>query len=314
MDNNLIVSVSPHYHKQGATTQRVMRDVLIALIPALIASVIIFGFRSLLLVAVSAANCVLLEFVWNKLFKKEQTIADLSAVVTGVLIAYNVPVTMPIWQLLIGDFIAVIIVKMLFGGIGCNFVNPALVGRLAMMLSFTESMTDYLHTAAAPSVDLLTGATPLAVVKELDMGSFMTLFLGTHGGVIGETCALALLLGGVYLVVRGVIKVTIPVCFIASTFVFTFLFNGFDATAAFLSLFSGGLMLGAIFMATDYVTSPLTTKGRVIFALGCGFLTSAIRIFANSAEGVSFAVLLMNLLVPYINEGCRTKPVGGVKA
>ena len=261
MNNGLIVSVSPHYHKQGATTQRVMRDVLIALIPALIASVIIFGFRSLLLVAVSAANCVLLEFVWNKLFKKEQTIADLSAVVTGVLIAYNVPVTMPIWQLLIGDFIAVIIVKMLFGGLGCNFVNPALVGRLAMMLSFTESMTDYLHTVTAPGVDLLAGATPLAA-SGLDMSSFMTLFLGNHGGVLGETCALALLIGGVYLVVRGVIKVTIPVCFIAGTFVFTVLFNGFDVTGAFLSLFSGGLLLGAFFMATDYVTSPLTTKGR----------------------------------------------------
>ena len=250
MNSSLIVSVSPHYHKQGATTRRVMGDVLIALIPALIASVIIFGFRSLLLVAISAANCVLLEFVWNKLFKKEQTVADLSAVVTGVLIAYNVPVTMPIWQLLIGDFIAVIIVKMLFGGLGCNFVNPALVGRLAMMLSFTESMTDYLHTVTAPGVDLLAGATPLAA-NGLDMSSFMTLFLGNHGGVLGETCALALLIGGVYLVVRGVIKVTIPVCFIASTFVFTFLFNGFDATTAFLTLFSGGLMLGAIFMATD---------------------------------------------------------------
>jgi len=147
--------------------------------------------------------------LWNKLFKKEQTIADLSAVVTGVLIAYNVPVTMPIWQLLIGDFIAVIIVKMLFGGLGCNFVNPALVGRLAMMLSFTESMTDYLHTVNAPGVDLLAGATPLAATG-LDMSSFMTLFLGNHGGVLGETCALALLIGGVYLVVRGVIKVTIP--------------------------------------------------------------------------------------------------------
>ena len=182
-----------------------------------------------------------------------------------------------------------------------------------MMLSFTESMTDYLHTVTAPGVDLLASATPLAA-SGLDMSSFMTLFLGNHGGVLGETCALALLIGGVYLVVRGVIKVTIPVCFIAGTFVFTVLFNGFDVTGAFLSLFSGGLMLGAIFMATDYVTSPLTTKGRVIFALGCGFLTSAIRVFANSAEGVSFAVLLMNLLVPYINEGCRTKPVGGVKA
>ena len=315
MNNNLIVSVSPHYHKEGATTQRIMADVLIALIPALIAAVIIFGIRSLLLVVISAANCVLLEYLWNKLFKKEQTICDLSAVVTGVLIAYNVPVSMPIWQLLIGDFIAIVIVKMLFGGIGCNFVNPALVGRLSMMLSFTESMTDYVPASlGAKSIDLLSSATPLAVIDKLDMSSFMTLFLGYHGGVIGETCALALLIGGIYLVVRGVIKVTIPVCYIASTFVFSFLFNGFNFTAALLSVFSGGLMLGAIFMATDYVTSPLTTKGRVIFGIGCGFVTVAIRLFANSAEGVSYAILLMNLLVPYINEGCRTKPVGGVKA
>jgi Na+-translocating ferredoxin:NAD+ oxidoreductase subunit D len=317
MNHDLIVSVSPHYHKKGATTQRIMLDVLIALVPALIASILIFGVRSLLLVAVSAANCMLLEFLWNKLFKKEQTISDLSAVVTGVLIAYNVPVSMPIWQLLIGDFIAIIIVKMLFGGLGCNFVNPALVGRLSMMLSFTESMTDYLSSAdvvSAATVDALSSATPLSVIDEIGMGSFETLLFGTHGGVLGETCAIALILGGIYLVVRGVIKITIPVCFIGSTFVFTFLFNGFNATSAFLSLFAGGLMLGSIFMATDYVTSPLTTKGRVIFAVGCGFFTSAIRVFANSAEGVSYAILLMNLLVSYINEGCRTKPVGGAKA
>ena len=312
MNSSLIVSVSPHYHKQGATTRRVMGDVLIALIPALIASVIIFGFRSLLLVAISAANCVLLEFVWNKLFKKEQTVADLSAVVTGVLIAYNVPVTMPIWQLLIGNFIAVIIVKMLFGGLGCNFVNPALVGRLAMMLSFTESMTDYLHTVTAPGVDLLAGATPLAA-NGLDMSSFMTLFLGNHGGVLGETCALALLIGGVYLVVRGVIKVTIPVCFIASTFVFTFLFNGFDATTAFLNLFSGGLMLGAIFMATDYVTSPFTLNGKLIYGLCLGIVTFAIRQWGSYAEGVSFALLFMNLWVPFINDWTRQTPYGYVK-
>ena len=307
MNNGLIVSVSPHYHKQGATTQRVMRDVLIALIPALIASVIIFGFRSLLLVAVSAANCVLLEFVWNKLFK--QTIADLSAVVTGVLIAYNVPVTMPIWQLLIGDFIAVIIVKMLFGGLGCNFVNPALVGRLAMMLSFTESMTDYLHTVTEPGVDLLAGATPLAA-SGLDMSSFMTLFLGNHGGVLGETCALALLIGGVYLVVRGVIKVTIPVCFIAGTFVFTVLFNGFDVTGAFLSLFSGGLMLGAIFMATDYVTSPVTPKGQIVFGVGCGLLTVFIRYFGGLPEGVSYSILIMNTLVWAIDKKTHPRKFG----
>lgn len=312
MENGLLVSVSPHYHKKGASTQRVMLDVLIALVPALIASVIIFGVRSLMVVGVSAVNCVLLETVWNKLMKKKDTYADLSAVVTGVLIAFNVPVSMPLWQLLIGDFIAIIIVKMLFGGLGCNFVNPALVGRVAMMLSFTSSMTAYATNVA--KVDLIATATPLAVADKLGLEHLGTLLLGQHGGMLGETCALALLLGGVYLCVRGVIKPTIPLIYMGSVFCFTFLFNGFNAVSALLGVFSGGLMLGAIFMATDYVTSPMTGKGRVIFALGCGFLTTCIRLFASSAEGVSFAILLMNLLVPYINDGTRTKPLGGVKA
>ena len=312
--NNLIVSVSPHFHKKSATTRRIMGDVCIALMPALIASCVIFGLRSLLLVAVSAANCVLLEWLWTKLMKKTQTVGDLSAVVTGILIAFNVPSSMPVWQLLVGDFIAIVIVKMLFGGIGCNFANPAIVGRISMMLSFTTSMTTYGCEVA--KVDVLSSATPLAALEtgSLGMNNFMTLFLGQHGGVLGETCALALLLGGIYLVVRGVIKPTIPVTFLASAFVFTALFTGFDFNRAFMSLFAGGLMLGAIFMATDYVTSPMTGKGQLIFGIGCGFLTAAIRIFANSAEGVSFAILLMNLLVPYINSASVTKPVGGVKA
>ena len=312
MNNDLIVSVSPHYHKQGATTQRVMLDVLIALVPALLAGCVIFGMRSLVVVAVSAANCVLLETIWNRLMKKTDTVADLSAVVTGVLIAFNVPASMPIWQLLIGDFIAIVIVKMLFGGLGCNFVNPALVGRVCMMLSFTSSMTAYGTSVA--KVDVLSSATPLSAMSSLHLKDLGTLLLGQHGGMLGETCAVALILGGVYLVVRGVIKPTIPLCFAGSVFIFTFLFNGFNFEAALLSVFSGGLMLGAIFMATDYVTSPMTGKGRVIFAVGCGFLTTCIRLFASSAEGVSFAILLMNLLVPYINEGTRTKPLGGVDA
>lgn len=310
MNENLIVSVSPHYHKENATTQRVMLDVLIALCPALIAGCIIFGLRSLLLVAISAANCVLLETVWNRLMKKKDTYMDLSAVVTGVLIAFNVPVGMPIWQLLIGDFIAIIIVKMLFGGLGCNFVNPALVGRVCMMLSFTTSMTAYSTNVA--KIDALSSATPLAAMENLHIGDIGQLLLGQHGGMIGETCAIALIIGCVYMCVRGVIKPTIPAVYVCTVFVFTFLFNGFNAEAALLSLFSGGLMLGAIFMATDYVTSPMTGKGRVIFAVGCGFLTTAIRQFASAAEGVSFAILLMNLVVPYINDGTRTKPLGGV--
>ena len=316
MNNDLLVSVSPHYHKAGSSTQRIMLDVLIALCPALVASVLIFGFRSLVLVLVSAANCVLLEWLWNKLMKKNDTTADLSAVVTGVLLAYNVPATMPIWQLMVGDFIAIIIVKMLFGGIGCNFVNPALVGRVSMMVSFTSSMTDYGTRVA--NIDVLSSATPLAVMTEnagaLKLADFMTLFLGRHGGVLGETCALALIIGGVYLCIRGVIKPIIPGWYIGSVLVFTAVFSGFDITRAVLSVFSGGLMLGAIFMATDYVTSPLTDKGKLIYAVGCGFLTTAIRLFANSAEGVSFAILLMNLMVPYINGWSKTKPVGGVDA
>ena len=302
--NNLIVSVSPHYHSKNSTT-RIMLDVIIALIPALIASCLIFGMRSLMVVAISVAACVAFEYAWCKLMKKEVTTGDLSAVVTGILLAYNVPASMPIWQLLVGAFIAIVVVKMLFGGIGCNFVNPALVGRVSMTLSFTASMTNY-NTHVG--VDVLSSATPLAVMDQLHMSDFMTLFLGQHGGVLGETCALALLLGGIYLCVRGVIKPTIPVCFIGSTLVFTWIFGGANPV---LSVFSGGLMLGSIFMATDYVTSPITCKGRVIFGIGCGFLAAAMRVFASSAEGVSFAILLMNLLVPYINGGTKTKPVGG---
>ena len=312
MNNDLIVSVSPHYHKKGATTQRIMLDVLIALAPALIAGCVIFGMRSLLLTVVSAANCVLLESIWNRLMKKDDTVSDLSAVVTGVLIAFNVPAGMPVWQLLVGDFIAIIIVKMLFGGLGCNFVNPALVGRVTMMLSFTSGMTAYATNVA--KIDALSSATPLSAMSSLHLSDLGTLLLGQHGGMLGETCAIALIAGGVYLVVRDVIKPTIPLCFAGSVFVFTFLFSGFSFETAVLSVFSGGLMLGAIFMATDYVTSPMTGKGRVIFAVGCGFLTTCIRLFASSAEGVSFAILLMNLLVPYINDGTRTKPLGGVDA
>ena len=306
MNNKLVVSVSPHYHSSNST-QKVMLDVLIALAPALIASAVIFGFRAVLLTAVSAANCVFLEWLWNKLFKIPQTISDLSAVVTGVLIAYNVPVGMPIWQLLVGDFIAIIIVKMLFGGLGCNFVNPALVGRVSMMFSFASSMTNYATDVA--KIDVLSSATPLSAMGSLSMDNFMTLFLGQHGGVLGETCSLALLLGGIYLIAKKVIKIWIPLCYIGSVLVFTALFGGSNPV---LSIFAGGLFLGAFFMATDYVTSPMTTKGQIIYALGCGFITVAIRLFANSAEGVSFAILLMNLLVPYINGWSESKPLGGI--
>lgn len=309
--NTMYVSVSPHLRSER-NTQKIMLDVLIALVPALIASVILFGFRALLLVCVSAAACVLCEFIWEKCMKMEITVGDLSAVVTGVLLAYNVPVDMPLWQLIVGDIAAIIGVKMLFGGLGCNFMNPALVGRIVIMFSFTTPMTTYAVPKVAGSivsgVDAVTTATPLAMLDQLDWSNFTQLLLGMHGGVIGEVCVLALLLGGIYLVIRKVIKPIIPLCYMASLVLFSWLFGG---TQPVLSLFTGGVMLGSIFMATDYVTSPITNKGKIVFGIGCGFITAAIRVFGNYAEGVTFAILLLNILVPYINDLTMNKPLGG---
>ncbi len=304
--SELYVSSSPHI-RSGRTTQKIMLDVIIALMPALIASVLIFGPRTLLLTAVSAAACVACEALWEKLMKKPCTVSDLSATVTGILIAFNVPAGMPVWELIVGDVVAIIVVKMLFGGLGCNFINPAMVGRVAMFLSFTADMTNYAIPSKA--VDALSSATPLSVMDKLTWSDFPALFLGVHGGVLGETCALALIIGGVYLVARKVIKPIIPLAYLGSCLLFSCLFGGEQPV---LSLFSGGVFLGAIFMATDYVTSPFTNKGKLIFGIGCGFLTAAIRIFSNSAGGVSFSILLMNLLVPYINSLTMPKPLGGV--
>ena len=307
----MTTGVSPHI-RSGRTTQSVMLDVIIALCPALIASIVLYGFRALLLTAVSVAACVLLEFGWEKLMKKPITVADLSAVVTGMLLAFNVPVGMPIVELIIGDVAAIILVKMLFGGLGCNFMNPALVGRIVIMFSFTTDMTTFaapkVANAITSGVDAVSTATPLALMDTLSWSDFPKLLLGAHGGVLGEVCAAALILGGIYLVIRKVIKPIIPLCYLGSLLVFSWLFGG---TQPVLSLFAGGAMLGAIFMATDYVTSPFTNKGKVIFGIGCGLITAAIRVFGNYAEGVTFAILLMNILVPYINDLTMTKPLGG---
>ena len=310
--STMTTTVSPHIRSER-TTQRIMLDVIIALCPALIASVVIFGFRALLLTCVSVAACVLLEFVWEKAMKKPVTVGDLSAVVTGMLLAFNVPVGMPIWEMLIGDIAAIILVKMLFGGLGCNFMNPALVGRIVIMFSFTTDMTTYAvpklsYPIVANVVDAVSTATPLTFMDRLGCDCFPKLLLGVHGGVIGEVCAAALILGGIYLIIRKVIKPIIPLCYLGSLLLFSWLFGG---TQPVLSLFAGGVMLGAIFMATDYVTSPFTNWGKVIFGVGCGLITAAIRVFGNCAEGVTFAILLMNILVPYINDLTMTKPLGG---
>ncbi len=307
--SNLTLSVSPHIRGK-ITTRTIMLDVIIAMCPVLVMSVYHFGFRALLLELISAAACVACEYVWEKLRKQPITVMDLSAVVTGLMLAFNVPVTMPIWELIVGDIIAIIVVKMLFGGIGCNFMNPALVGRVALFVSFTGDMTNYSFSRHI-SVDALTSATPLAALDKLNFGDFWELFIGNHGGVMGEVCSLAILIGFVYLVVRKVIKPIIPLTYMGTTLLFSWIFG---QNQPVLALFSGGVIFGAVFMATDYVTTPFTNKGKLIFGIGCGFLTAAIRCFSNSAGGVSFAILIMNLLVPYINDLTRTRPFGGVKA
>lgn len=306
--SDLMLSVSPHI-RSPRSAQKVMLDVIIALMPALVMSVVYFGIRSLFLTAVSVAACVLTEYVWEKLAKKPVTVGDLSAAVTGILLAFNVPSGMAVWKLAIGGIVTICVVKMLFGGIGRNFVNPALVGRVMLAFSFPTDMMAYSFPKG--TIDILAGATPMAVMDKLDWSNALELFIGRHGGVIGCTCCAALIAGGVYLVIRKVIKPTIPLTYIGSYILFMWLFGG---ESPVLSTMAGGLMLGAIFMATDYTTSPFTNKGKLIFGIGCGFITAAIRAFANATEGVSFAILLMNLLVPYINSLTMNKPLGGVRA
>ena len=307
--SNLIVSVSPHVHAKDSS-MTIMRDVLIALCPALIASIIIFGFRSLLVTVVCVATAVFFEWGFQKICKRKCTIGDLSAAVTGLLLALNLPVGIPLWQAAFGSLVAIVVVKQLFGGIGHNFANPAITARIAMLIAFAGTMT----TWAAPNfaADVVSGATPLAVLKGGETVSILPLFLGNVGGSLGETSALALLIGGVYLIVRKVITWHTPVAFIATVFVLGLIKGGF--TFAVCEILAGGLFLGAFFMATDYVTSPSTKWGRVIFGIGCGLITCLIRFFGNYPEGVSFSILLMNILTPYISKWTASKPLGGVKA
>ena len=309
--DKLIISVSPHLRNKTNTTI-LMLDVVIALLPALVASGLIFGLRAILLVAVCVASCVVAEIIFSLIVKKPIPVGDLSAVVTGMLLAYNLPVGLPIWQAVLGSAFAIIVVKQFFGGLGMNFANPAIVGRIFLFMAFSSTMSNYQMPNDAG--ELVASATPLAAEE---VPSFLNLFLGNNNGCIGETCALALLLGGVYLVVKKVISFHIPVIFIGTVFVLSLLVapegqNIFGY--ALYQILSGGLMLGAIFMATDYVTSPYTKWGKVIFAVGCALITFAIRQWGSYPEGVSFSILFMNILTPHINNWTATKPFGGVKA
>ncbi len=317
MDQKLIVTAAPHITGTD-TTAKIMGRVALALMPALICGIINFGVPALMLTVVTVTACVGLEHLWCKGMGMESSIGDFSAVVTGLLLAYNLPATLPLWMAVVGALVSIIVVKMLFGGMGFNFANPAIVGRIALALGFTSAMTSYpfiagespdMMTSATSSatmtgewVDAISAATPLATGE----AEYISLFLGRHSGVLGETSALALLLGGGYLIYTKVISPMIPLSYLGTVVVMSLLF-GQDPL---YQLLSGGLMLGAFFMATDYVTSPTTEKGKLIFGIGLGIITCMIRFFGSMTEGVSFAILLMNLTVPYIDPMTRQPKLG----
>jgi len=304
--DNLIFASSPHIHS-GSSGKRIMLDVIIALFPAVIAGVIIFGARSLLVIAVCVLSAVIGEFLFNLAAKKKQTIDDLSAVVTGLLLALNIRADVPVWQCVVGALVAIVVAKCIFGGIGRNFANPAITGRVFMLLAFSSVAGGAVREGA----ELISSATPLELIKAGKAApGFLELFLGNYGGAIGETSCVALLIGFAWLLYRGVIKWHVPVVFTATVFVL-FLIKTCDATIALQEILSGGLFLGAVFMATDYVTSPITEKGKIVFALGCGILTFVIRTWCAYPEGVSFSILIMNILTPWIEQFTKNKPLGG---
>lgn len=304
--NGYIVNVSPHLRAKTSTSH-IMADVLIALMPTLIAAVLIFGIRSALITAVCVATCVACEYIYEKLMKRENTIGDLSAAVTGVILAFNLSVEVPIWQAIFGSIVAIVVVKQLFGGIGYNFANPAITARIVMLLAFSDSMTTWVFP------DTVSSATPLEVIAAgnlENLPSLTKMALGLRGGCIGETCAIALVIGGLYLMFRKVITWHTPVAFIGTVFII----SAVTGKEPVYQILSGSLLLGSFFMATDYSTTPSTRAGKIIFGVGCGLITVLIRFWGNYPEGVSFAILLMNILTPYIDRWTRSKPLGGVAA
>ena len=318
MENRLNVTASPHI-QDNSSTRKLMLNVIIALLPCVVASTIIFGARTLLVVGVTVAASVLFEYLYCHLMKKPNPVGDLSAVVTGMILALNMPVTMPLWIAIVGAFIAIVLMKQLFGGIGMNFANPALVARIVLFTGFASRMTAFVNPPkAARTLQIMgaTGATPLQVEGGVGKYPLMDLFMGVHGGVMGETCALAILIGLAWLLITRTITATIPVAYVGSYAVFSFLLNVGELGAADAGMLvlhevlAGGLLFGAVFMATDYVTSPFTLKGKIVFGIGLGLITFGIRAFGNMAEGVSYAILLMNLFVPYINDLTRQVPLG----
>ena len=307
--NKLIVSPSPH-DENYTKTSNIMLNVIIALLPAWCAAIYFFGMRVIPLTAVCIGSCIFFEYACRKIMKRDNTIGDMSAAVTGLILAMNLPVTLPYWMAVIGAFVAIVIVKQLFGGLGQNFANPAITARIVLMVSFTSEMTRWIKPLDY-DYDAVSSATPLVLAKNGDdLPSYLDLFIGKTGGCLGEVCALGLLIGGLYLAARKIISLAAPLSFIGSLFVLSFI-GGDDPVYQILA---GGVFLGAFFMATDYATTPITTKGKIVFGLGCGIITFVIRSFGSYPEGVSFSILLMNVLTPYIEQLTRTKVLGAKEA
>ena len=306
----LIISSSPHIHTRR-TTQSIMRDVLIALVPASVAGVVLFGVKALIAILVCVATSVLSEFLFNLICKKKQTIGDLSAAVTGLILALCLPAKAEIWHCIVGSVFAIIIVKCLFGGIGCNFANPAATARVFLLLAFASSIGGGVATRFA-DVDVVATATPLELIKTENaaaLPSLLDMFLGNRMGAIGETCALALIIGGIYLIIRKVINWETPVIYVATVFLLSLIIEK-DLSLALYQILGGGLIIAAFFMITDYVTTPINKTGKMVFAFGCGLITVLIRFWGAYPEGVSFAILIMNILSPYIEKLCAKKPLG----
>lgn len=301
------VSSSPHVRSKD-TTERIMLYVIIALLPTTLFGIYNFGYRALILILVTIASCVASEWIFNKIVHKKQTINDLSAVVTGLLLALNLPATLPWWEAVLGGVFAIIVVKCMFGGLGQNFMNPALGARCFLLIAFAANMTNF-------TIDSYTGATPLAAMRNGDAVNTMDMLIGHTAGTIGETSAIAILIGAIFLILMGVIDLRIPASYIITFVVFMLLFSGHGADWTYITaqLCGGGLMLGAFFMATDYVTSPITPMGQIIFGICCGIFTGLFRCFGANAEGVSFAIILSNILVPMIEKYTVPRAFGMVK-
>ncbi|HFL3137479.1 TPA: RnfABCDGE type electron transport complex subunit D [Clostridioides difficile] len=323
MENKLIVSSSPHV-RSNEDTSYIMKQVIIALLPAAVAGVYFFRLNALSAMFFCILGTVGTEFLYQKFTKQKSTIGDFSAVVTGLLLAFNVPASLPWWMCLVGGIFAILVVKMVFGGIGCNFVNPALAARAFLLASFPVAMTAWTQPGVnwiGKNLDAVTTATPLSFLKNGAAGladlssngiSLADMMIGNIGGCIGETSAILLLLGGVYLMYKGIINYVIPVFYIATVFILTFLLGGFNITFAIYQLFAGGLMLGGFFMITDYTTSPMTKKGQIIYAVLAGLITTVIRMYGGYPEGVSYSILLVNCLAPLIDKFVRNRVFGEV--